>query len=235
MIILIPINLANTILAPKFISYFGTTQADFYSLTESAEAPLSKVQAEMDLLEQEFRDKNFDVALSVDYYFNTKYILDNGEVGRRIIGMNSETKANQYEYEYLDGVAPKLENEIAITGIMSEKYNKNIGDSIVLEIEGKKQTFLISGTHQTINNEGYAVRLSDNYKPLNVAAYGFMGNINAIADEKTQIIEDMKEQLEHLNIKSTMDIMGDMTGGFIGQLKMMIVLIIAIVSLITFL
>ena len=134
----------------------------------------------MDLLEQEFRDKNFDVTLSVDYYFNTKYILDNGEGGRRIIGMNSETKADQYEYEYLDGVAPKLENEIAITGIMSEKYNKNIGDSIVLEIDGKKQTFLISGTYQTITNEGYTVRLSDNYKPVHVAAYRFMGNINAI-------------------------------------------------------
>ena len=233
-IILIPINLANTILAPKFISHLGTTQADIYLLTERAEASMSKIQAEMDLLEQEFRDKNFDVTLSVDYFFNTKYILDNGEGGHRIIGMNSETKANQYEYEYLDGVAPKLENEIAITGIMSEKYNKSIGDSIVFEIDGKKQTFLISGTHQTIDNAGYAVRLSDNYKPLNVAGYLLMGNINAIADEKPKIIEDMKEQLEHLNIKSATDLMGDLTGGFMGQLKMMIVLIIAIVSLITF-
>lgn len=233
-IILIPLNLANTILAPKFISYFGTTQADFYSLTELTEAPISKVQVEMDLLKQEFQDKNFDVSLSIDYFFNIKYILDNGEGGRRIIGMNSETKADQYEYEYLDGVAPKLENEIAITSIMSEKYNKSIGDSIVLEIDGKKQTFLISGTHQTIDNEGYGVRLSDNYKPLNVAGYRFMGNINAIADEKPKIIEDMKEQLEHLNIKSAMDIIGDLTGGFMGQLKMIIVLIIAIVSLITF-
>lgn len=235
-IILIPINLANTILAPKFISHLGTTHADFYSLTEPAEDTISKVQAEMDRLEQEFRDKNFDVTLSVDYFFNTKYILDDGEDSRRIIGMNSETKAEQYEseYEYLDGVAPKLENEIAITSMMAEKYNKNIGDSIVFEIDGKKKTFLISGTHQTIDNEGYMVRLSDNFKPLNVAGYLLMGNINAIADEKPKIIEDMKEQLEHLNIKSAMDIIGDLTGGFMGQLKMIIVLIIAIVSLITF-
>lgn len=233
-IILIPINLANTILAPKFISHLGTTQADFYLLTERTEDSMSAVQAEMDLLEQEFRDKDFDVTLSVDYFFNTKYIFDNGEGGQRIIGMNSETKANQYEYEYLDGVAPKLENEIAITSIMSEKYNKRIGDSIVFEIDGKKQTFLISGTHQTIDNAGYAVRLSDNYRPLNVAGYLLMGNINAIADEKPQIIEDMKEQLEHLDIKSAMDLMGDLTGGFMGQLRMIIVLIIVIVSLITF-
>ena len=235
-IILMPINLSNTILAPKFISYFGTTQADFYSLTEPAEAPMAKVQAEMDLLAQEFYDNHFDITLSVDYFFNTKYILDNGESGRRIIGMSSEKKADQYEYEYeyLDGVAPELENEVAITGIMAEQFNKGIGDSIILEIDDEKKNFLISGTHQTISNEGYAVRLSDNYKTLNVAGYQFMGNINANADEKTQIIEDMKEQLQHLNIKSAMDIMGDLTGGFMAQLKMIIILIIAIVSLITF-
>lgn len=233
-IILIPLNLANTILAPKFISYFGATQADFYSLTEVVEAPMSTIHDEMALLEQEFQDKHFDVTLSVDYFFNTKYILDNGEPGRRIIGMNSETKADLGEYEYLDGVAPKLANEIAITGIMSEKFNKKIGDSIIFEIDGKEETFLISGTHQTINNEGYAVRLSDNFKPLNIAGYQFMGHINANPDEKPLIIEEMKAQLPHLNIKSAMDIMGDLTGGFMAQLKMIILLIIAVVSLITF-
>nr|WP_255551168.1 FtsX-like permease family protein [Sporosarcina sp. E16_8] len=231
-IILIPINLANTILAPNFISYFGTTQADFYPATETSEGSMSKVQNEMDLLEQEFRDKNFDVTISADYYFNTKHIPDNGEGGRRIIGTKNESKIIQYDY--LDGVAPKLENEIAITGIMSEKYNKVIGDSIVFDIEGKKQAFLISGTLQTITNEGYMVRLSDAFKPVHVAAYQFTGNINAPADEKPLIMENMKKQLGHLTIKSSMDMMGDLTGGFMGQLKMIIVLIIAIMSLIIF-
>lgn len=231
-IILIPINLVNTILAPNFISYFGTTNADFYPETEVSEGPMSKVQTEMDLLEQEFRDKNFDVTISADYYFNTKYIPDNGEGGRRIMGTKNESKIVQYDY--LDGVAPKLENEIAITGLMSEKYNKNIGDTIVFEIDEKKQTFLISGTEQTIANEGYMVRLSDAYNPVHVAAYQFMGNINASADEKPQIMENMKEQLGHLKIKSAMDMMGDLTGGFMGQLKMIIGLIIAIMSLILF-
>ena len=233
-IIIIPINLANTIITPKFISYFGTTQADFYfySVADIGESQVPEILTEMDLLEQEFRDKNFDITLSVDYFINTKYIPDNGEVGKRIIGMKSESKTNQNDY--LDGVAPKLANEIAITGIMSEKYNKNIGDSIVFEIDGKKQTFLISGTHQTISNEGNMVRLSDDYKPVNVVGYQFMGNIKASADEKPQIIENMKEKLDHLNIESAMDIIGDLTGGFMGQLKMIIVLIIAVVSLITF-
>ncbi len=230
-IILIPINLSNTILSPNFISYFGTTQADFYPATGTSEGPVSKVQTEMDLLEQQFRDKNFDVTLTADYFFNTKYIPDNGEAGRRIIGTKND-KLDQGDY--LDGVAPKLENEIAITGLMSEKYNKNIGDAIVFEIDGKKKTFLISGTQQTISNEGYMVRLSDAYKPVHVAAYQFMGNINATADEKPLIMEKMKEQLGHLKIKSSMDMMGDLTGGFMGQLKMIIALIIAIMSLIIF-
>ncbi|WP_318614646.1 ABC transporter permease [Sporosarcina sp. YIM B06819] len=231
-IILIPINLANTILAPGFINYFGTTQADFYPTTWTTEGEMSNVLTDMESLEQEFRDKNFDVSLSVDYYFNTKYILENGEGARRIIGMKNVSKIAQNDY--LDGVSPKLENEIAITGMMAEAYNKHIGDTVVFEIDGKIQTFLISGIFQTITNEGYMVRLSDAYQPFQLAGYQFMGNINASTKEKPQIIENMKEQFGHLKIKSAMDMMGDLTGGFMGQLKMINGLIIATMSLILF-
>lgn len=231
-IIIIPINLANTIITPKFISYFGLTHADFHLETEAVSGTTAKALTKLGRLEQEFRDKNFDVTLSVDYLINTKYISDNGEGDERITGMKSESKTDQYDY--LDGVAPKLENEIAITSIMSEKYEKGIGDSIVFEIDDKNHTFLISGIFQTISNGGYMVRLPDDYKPLNVAAYFFIGSIHASADEKPQIIENMKEQLSHLNVKSAMEILGDITGGFIGQLKMVIGVIIVVVSLVTF-
>lgn len=231
-IILIPINLANTILAPSFISYFGTTQADFYPTTGTTEGPMSQVITEMESLEKEFHDKNFDVTLSVDSYFNTKYILENGEGARRMIGTKNHSKITQNDH--LDGVAPKLENEIAITGMMAEAYNKHIGDTVVFEIDGNTQTFLISGIFQTISNEGFMVRLSDAYQPVHVAAYQFMGNINASAEVKPKIMEEMKEQLGHLKIKSAMEMMGDLTGGFMGQLKMIIGLIIAIMSLILF-
>ncbi|WP_194434097.1 ABC transporter permease [Paenibacillus segetis] len=232
-IILIPINLTNTIVTPKFISYFGVTEADFYTKQVVTESTTSEILTELERIDQDLRGKGFDVSLSVDSVINTKYISDDGKDNLRMMGMKNESSTDQL-FDYLDGVGPKLKNEIAITGVMSKIYNKQIGDSIQFEIDEQQQTFLISGIFQTISNGGYMVRLADDYKPIKAAAYQMNGTIHAPDQDKPQILKDMKEQFRNLDIKSALDIQSDMTGGFIDQLKMVIAIIIAVVSLITF-
>lgn len=231
-VILIPINLSNTILDDAFIGYLGVTPADFYLEIESGDSQVAQILSKVDSLEQQFEKEHFDVTLAVDYTINTKYIPDDGGDGQRIMGSKSTINADQYDY--LDGLAPRLDNEIAITKLMAERYEKGIGDSIVFEVDDQKQTFLITGTYQTISNGGDMVRLPDAYDPDHVAGYLISGNINASADEKPHIISDMKDKLTDLNVKSAADMMADVTGGFINQLKMIIGLIIAVVSLIIF-
>ncbi|MFE4709796.1 FtsX-like permease family protein [Paenibacillus sp. NPDC056722] len=231
-IILIPINLANTIVTPKFITYLGVTEADFYTKGEASTRPIKDIQNDMHKLEQKLRDHHFDVTLSVDYTLNTKYVSDDGKDSFRLMGMKTELPSERYPY--LEGVAPKLANEIAITSIIADKYNKHIGDNIKFEMDGKEQSFLISGIIQTITNQGYMVKLADDYKPLTAAGYQLNGNIHASDKEKPQIIEKMQQQFGDMGFKSAMDIIGDTTGGFVGQLKLIIVVLIVIVSLITF-
>ncbi|OKP94945.1 ABC transporter permease [Paenibacillus sp. P46E] len=230
-IIIIPVNLMNTIVTPKFIGYFGTVQADFYTKSEVGDKKVSEIQAELARMTREFLDHNFPVTLSVDYSINSKYISDNGEDNMRITAMKSEPAA---AFQYLDGVAPKLANEIAITSIMADKYDKRIGDSIIFEIGGKQDTFLITGLLQTITNEGYLVRLGDDYSPSNAAAYQIAGNINAPDGQKARILADMKQDFSELDLKSATDLLGDVTGGFMGQLKSIILLLTVIVCVITF-
>ncbi|WP_019911118.1 ABC transporter permease [Paenibacillus sp. HW567] len=230
-IIIIPVNLMNTIVTPKFIGYFGTIEADFYTKSEVLNKPVAEIRKELAKLAQEMQDKKFPVTLTVDYSFNTKYISDNGEDNMRISGMKSEPAA---AFQYLDGEAPKLANEIAITSIMAEQYDKRIGDYITFEIEGKKGSFLITGLIQTISNEGYMVRLGDEYTPASASSYQFAGRINAPEAEKAQIIEDMKQQLSGFDLKSATDLLGEITGGFMGQLKSIISLLTVIVCLVTF-
>ncbi|MEK8213677.1 ABC transporter permease [Paenibacillus sp. FSL L8-0463] len=230
-IIIIPINLTNTIVTPKFIGYFGTTVADFYTKSEIIEKPVTEVQSELAQLTADFRDKGIPVSLSADYTINTKYISDDGLSNRRISGTKTEPSTDS---PYLKGVAPKLKNEIAITSIMSKNFQKGLGENIEMEIDGIRNTFLITGIFQTITNEGYMVRLADDFTPLQVAAYQYAGNIKLPEDQKAAVIHEVKQQFSGLEIMSASDLLSVTTGGFMGQLKNINTLLTVVMCLITF-
>jgi putative ABC transport system permease protein len=230
-IIITPINLMNTIVTPKFINYLGVIEADFYTKSEVANKPVTEIRKELSKLNQEMHNTNFKITLTVDYSFNAKYISDNGKDNIRISGMKSEPATT---FHYLEGEAPKLTNEIAITSIMSQKYDKHIGDYITFEIDNKKDRFLITGLVQTITNEGNMIRVGDAYSPVNATSYLFAGKINVPEPEKAQVLEALQQQLPELDLKSATDLLGEITGGFMGQLKSIIYLLTASVCLITF-
>lgn len=230
-IIITPINLMNTIVTPKFINYLGVIEADFYTKSEVANKPVTEIREELAKLEQKIHNKNFKLTLTVDYSFNAKYISDHGEDNIRISGMKSEPATS---FHYLEGEAPKLDNEIAITSLMAQKYDKHIGDYITFEIDNKKDRFLITGLIQTITNEGNMIRVGDAYTPVNATSYLFAGKINVPEAEKAQVLEELKQQFPELDLKSATDLLGEITGGFMGQLKSIIYLLTASVCLITF-
>lgn len=230
-IILFPINLTNTIVTPKFIGYFGVSVADFYTKSETADKPVNDLQSDLAQLAREFANKGFPVTLAVDYVVNTKYISDDGLENRWISGAKSEPAA---DISYLEGIAPKLANEIAITSMMSENYRKNLGDSIVLEIDGSRYTFLITGIFQTITNEGYMVRLAEEFTPVSTAAHQYSGKLQVPDDQKALVIRDLQQEFSQLDIKSATALLAETTGGFMGQLKNINLIVTLIVCLITF-
>lgn len=230
-IIIIPINLTNTILTPKFISYLGTTEADFYTKAVVADLPLNEIREELSKVEQQFKDQKFDVELSLEYTALTKYISDDGESNRSISGTKNEPAAN---LEYLQGTAPELANEIAITSIMSEVYHKNLGDYIVFEIDGQQYSFLITGIFQAISNEGYMVRLAGDFYPQMTTSYMITGMINAPDQDKAAITAEMKQLFSQYEIKTADEMLKEVIGGFIGQLKSVISLLTVIMCLIIF-
>lgn len=165
----------------------------------------------------------------MDYSFYAKYISDHGEDNIRIRGMKSEPAVS---FHYLEGEAPKLDNDIAITSLMAQKYDKHIGDYITFKIDNKKDRFLIAGLIQTITNEGNMIRVGDAYTPMNATSYLFAGKINVPEAQKAQVLEQLKQQFPELDLKSATDLLGEITGGFMGQLKSIIYLLTASVCLI---
>jgi putative ABC transport system permease protein len=72
---------------------------------------------------------------------------------------------NDMAYEGRD---PIYDNEVSISGFVAEKFNKWIGDTITLEMNGKSSQFLVSGLIQTSNYMGMGINITtDGVKHLN--------------------------------------------------------------------
>ncbi|MFD2413843.1 ABC transporter permease [Paenibacillus rhizoplanae] len=230
-IILIPVNLTNTIVTPKFLEYFGTVGADFYTKSVIAEKTVEQIRQEKELLTQRLKDQGFEVTLAANYAVLTKYISDNGQENRRINGQKNDQNVS---VEILEGTAPILGNEIAITTIMSEKYGKQVGDNITFEIDGVPGTFMISGLFQSISNEGYAVWIARDYELKMVSTYLFSGDLQTPEPEKAAMMKAIQQQFPEQGIKTSLEMLEEITGGFMGQLQSINALLTAIICLITF-
>jgi ABC-type transport system, involved in lipoprotein release, permease component len=59
-----------------------------------------------------------------------------------------------------EGSMPRYDNEIAITGILSKKLGKGIGDAIKVSAGGRSSDYYITGIYQSTNNGGYMALIS---------------------------------------------------------------------------
>lgn len=60
----------------------------------------------------------------------------------------------KFPVDYLQGRAPNKTNELALSTINAEEYNKKIGDSLVLIRDGKEERFIVCGIYANVFNGG---------------------------------------------------------------------------------
>lgn len=61
---------------------------------------------------------------------------------------------------FYEGRYPKFANEIGISGSISKEIGKGIGDQITVTVQGKSETYLITGLSQSINFLGLLVSIT---------------------------------------------------------------------------
>jgi putative ABC transport system permease protein len=76
--------------------------------------------------------------------------LENNDVDV-IVSDNFEAMETLTTYE---GTLPHFDNEIAITGVMSTKFQKELGDTIKVTSAGRTSEYYVTGIFQTSNNSG---------------------------------------------------------------------------------
>lgn len=146
-IILLPINVKNTINNPSFITYMGVGKSDL-----RIDIPYSSnLQDEKQKVEEYLKSDNSisKYQMTVNGYVQMKNAKGEWEYIRV---MKEET--NEYPLEYLEGNAPVQDHEMAISSLNAKSFGKKIGDLIEVKYQNEIKEYTITGIYQDITYGG---------------------------------------------------------------------------------
>ncbi len=146
-IVIIPIHFLTTMTSPTFITYMGIGQSDIRIDLRQSEEIVDRFDRMIAAIANDSEVERFAPMVTSQF----KVVLSNGEVE----AINIETgDFTLFPLDYLDGVAPQNEGEIALSFLKAQDMDKGVGDSLTLLVNGQEQLLKISGIYQDVTNGG---------------------------------------------------------------------------------
>lgn len=148
-IVILPINIYNTINSPEFSTYMGIGKQDMridLRRTDRISEDFIKLQEDLK------NDKDIEKFAT---YITSSYPVKNSEGSWDY--MNIEIgNFSVFPLNYLEGRAPEREGEISLSfaNAAKEGLNKQVGDKVTVQADGEVQTLTVTGIYQDITNGG---------------------------------------------------------------------------------
>ena len=222
-IIIVPINFLNTIQSADFISYMGVGKSDIIIDIRQSENIESRFREIINYLKADAEVERFAP------YITSQYEIINQE-GMAENLMIETGDFSVFELDYLAGGAPLLENEIALSYLIADQLNKNIGDEIGIIIDDKERQMLITGVYQDITDGGKTAKANINADLSSAAWYTINLDISGNRAEK---IAEYKENFKEVKITDPEEYFQQTFKNTIDQLKLLTFSSLLIVVLIT--
>ncbi|HEX3023004.1 MAG TPA: ABC transporter permease [Lachnospiraceae bacterium] len=168
--IIVPINLLNTMKSKEFISYMGSSLDDVRVEIDTGENLDTRYENMKNLL-----SKSQDINGYREYKrVRIETMNSEGEIMNLSIDCGVEAGN---ELRYLEGKAPSNINEIAVSKLNAEAMGKNVDDRITLKYNNVEMELIISGIYQDVTSGGYTAKAIDSFDGLEAQKYTFAINL----------------------------------------------------------
>ncbi len=233
-IMIIPINAANTLKSNNMIEMLGLAQMDCYIKIESFDGETESVDDYVENLRGEFEEVVPGIDVWADYGVTAKLMNLNQDRSKNIAGYRSIGKGAE-AYSYLEGEAPKLANEIAVTKQVAAYLNVGLGDVIFLEVNGEKAEYVVTALYQTVMNMGDGFRLSNQAEITMPDEQSFLWACKFPNTKDTKDnIDKLQKAFPEMEFHTTQKFLSSMLGSFLDSVDDMIHLLMAIVAGVVF-
>lgn len=201
-LIIIIVNTINTLKSDRLLPLISTTISDVYIENPNdnysdfyTENGHDKEREQLKEIEDMLEDNGIPAQCALETMF--KLSLINGDKSyKSLVFQGTGTTTDQYVY--IQGTPPQNADEVAITGIIAEELEVEIGDTITIAYKDGNKDYLVTALYQSMNNMGEGVRLHEteevNYSQL-MGYLAFQINFTDDPDdsEVKQRIEKIKE------------------------------------------
>lgn len=240
LLMILPLNSINTLKSDKLVAWFSMVESDICltqsGLISSMESRKS-VEAELQDIKQQLAEHDIpiDVWKEVGVYTS----VTSGEKSMIIVGFQGIGDITTEQYTYLEGTAPLLENEVAVTHTVAEKLDIEIGDEISIKIGDESEDYIVTAMYQTMTNMGDGLRFSgEKQLDFQYVAGSLAAQIiytdEPDANEQEARLEKIKELYPEAVVEHPGEYIGRMIGDIAGQLeglKYMILLVISLINI----
>jgi len=242
MLIIVPLNIINTLKdTDAMMNLFGLPPFDVTVMTDKmfscvVNADTEGMDSELARVESIFEKDGYPLTLHVELAKTANLYTDNPDDSLNVSAWQGRNYSTD-KYLFMEGSAPELKNEIAVSSKIAEYFGISIGDSVTCNLQDVKDTFLVTGLYQSMMNMGSAVRLSEDY-PLTFNGFSSINVSGKFADNTVDAVA-VKAALEKSNpeitIGSSKDLYNSNMGSTVSAIDSMKNLILAVVLGITFL
>ncbi|MBC2398751.1 ABC transporter permease [Clostridium tetanomorphum] len=218
---IVSMNLLNTIESKEFISYMGSSMNDILIEIDSGKNLENKYETIKKLLKEDAKIKEYKEFRRV----RVKTINSEDK------WMNLNVDCGNYagkELKYLVGTAPSMENEIAFSKLNSDEMGKDIGDKIILAFNGIQKKFVISGIYQDVTSRGYTAKAIYSFAGVDAEKYQFTINLTDGVDAGEKASQWSDKIGGGYDIEPMEEFINQTLGGVSSQIKISIIAVVVI-------
>ncbi|HYE83180.1 MAG TPA: ABC transporter permease [Clostridia bacterium] len=163
-LILLPLNMKNTIENPSFITYMGVGESDIRIDIQYSEKLAEQKNAALSYLENDSEIEKYAI------YRNGYVQLENGSGEWEYIRVENGDES-VFPLEYLEGSAPEDSKDMALSYLNASELGKKVGDSLTVFYKGEELLFTVCGIYQDITYGGKTAKAVIDFDENDVEVY----------------------------------------------------------------
>lgn len=185
-LILLPMNMKNTIENPSFLTYMGVGESDIRIDIQYSEKRIQQKDAAIDCLESDSEIASYAI-------YRSGYVQSRNVDGELEYIRVQSGEESVFPLKYLEGRAPEDGNEIALSYMNAAGLGKEVGDSMTVIYQGENSIFYVSGIYQDITYGGKTAKAMIDFREKDVEVYLIYLNV-----VEGVSIEEKTDELRHI-------------------------------------
>ena len=211
-IMIVPVNLVNTMESEAFITYMGSATEDVLIELETGDNLEGRYEGMKQVLDE-------DTGIQA---YKESYVIRAAAVNTddESMSLHVECGAEAGQgLEYLEGTAPAEPDEIALSNLNADEAGKSIGDTLEITWNGTTQIFTVSGIYQDVTSGGYTAKSRYDFPGQEPSRYSFAVSLAEGVDAKAKAAQWSDEMGGGYAILPAEEFVSQTLGGVVKQIK----------------